>query len=90
MSDSKEPETTVDAASRPMRCSTVLAVRSGETFDQYLHHLFEAKKRGMALRTHECSVCQKSATLEFEEGTLVQTKYYNCECGSLERVVFHP
>lgn len=79
-----------DAAenSDSLRCSTANGIIEG--LDNFLHHLFEAKKRGMTVRSHTCEGCRQTVSIEFESIPEAQTKFMQCSCGTVNRVVYRP
>jgi len=70
------------------RCLSVQGII--ESFDSFVHHLFEAKKRGKTLRSHTCEGCTQTVSIEFEPNTEVQIKFMQCPCGTVNRVIYRP
>lgn len=71
-----------------MRCSTAQGIIEG--LDNFIHHLSEAKKRGMTVRSHTCEGCSQTVSIEFDSIPEVQTKFMQCPCGTVTRVVYRP
>jgi hypothetical protein len=81
---SQEPTENSDS----LRCSTAQGIIEG--LDSFVHHLFEAKKRGKTLRSHTCEGCTQTVSIEFDSIPEVQTKFMQCPCGTVNRVVYRP